>query len=258
MCVNLIFVATTWHSNEYASSGNGLTTDTRSLASELWAIDATKDVPGGILAHAIYNRPTTTDQQGAVNGLFTAFGDTTDEVETLLDHINSSPHSGKLMELQKRFGAGHNAPGNVVREFFLEYNPGDMVCPVLLRHGFVHSAPVRIGNGREVWEVCFAGERSDIEPALDGVREDAGADVEVKRITATGDVRQPVRQRRHDALTPTQREVFDLARSEGYYEWPRGTSTRELADIRGVSKTTLLEHLRKAESKLLDPADQTV
>jgi predicted DNA binding protein len=220
-----------------------------------WAIDATTEVSGGVLAHAIYNTPTTDMRSASVNGLFTAFGDTVDEVEALLDQIDASPHSGELLELQERFGAGHAAPGNVVREFFLEYKPGDMVCPVLLEHGFVHSAPVRIENGREVWEVCFAGNRPSIEPSLDGVREDAGADIEVKRITAAGDIRQPERQRRLDSLTPTQREVFDLARKEGYYEWPRGTSTRELAELSGVSKTTLLEHLRKAEAKLLNPQE---
>ncbi|MFW6321732.1 MAG: helix-turn-helix domain-containing protein, partial [Halohasta sp.] len=193
----------------------------------------------------------------SVNGLFTAFGDTIEEVETLLDHIDASPHSGELLELQERFGAGHAAPGNVVREFFLEYNPGDMVCPVLLEHGFVHSAPVRIEDGREEWEVCFAGERNEIEHSLDGVRADAGADIEIKRITAFGEDRRPERQRRLDSLTPAQREVFDLACDEGYYEWPRGTSTRELAELADVSKTTLLEHLRKAEAKLLNPQETT-
>jgi len=223
-----------------------------------WAIDATQEVTGGVLAHAIYTTPTTADLRSAsVNGLFTAFGDTTAEVETLLDRIDASPHSGELLELQERFGAGHAAPGNVVREFFLEYKPGDMVCPVLLEHGFVHSAPVRIEDGREEWEVCFAGERTDIEPSLDGVREDAGADIEIKRITSGGDSRQPERQRRLDSLTPTQREVFDLACDEGYYEWPRGASTRELAELSEVSKTTLLEHLRKAEAKLLNPQTES-
>ena len=222
-----------------------------------WAIDATREASGGVLAHAIYNTPTTDLQSASVNGLFTAFGDTLDEVETLLDEIDASPHSGELLELQERFGAGHSAPGSVVREFFLEYKPGDMVCPVLLEHGFVHSAPVRIEDGREIWEVCFAGERPSIEPSLDGVREDAGADIEIKRITTVGEVRQPERQRRLDLLTPTQRDVFDLARDEGYYEWPRGTSTRELAELSDISKTTLLEHLRKAEAKLLNPQTES-
>ena len=50
-------------------------------------------------------------------------------------------------------------------------------------------------------------------------------------------------------------EVFDSDRDAGYHEWPRGCSTRDLAADLDVSKTTLLEHLRKAESKLLDPED---
>ena len=116
---------------------------------------------------------------------------------------------------------------------------------------------MRIEDGREIWEVCFAGERPSIEPSLDGVREDAGADIEIKRIMTGGEVRQPERQRRLDLLTPTQRDVFDLAREEGYYEWPRGTSTRELAELSDISKTTLLEHLRKAEAKLLNPEPES-
>ncbi len=219
-----------------------------------WAIDATGRTDGGVLAHAIYNSPKTDGAAPqSVNGLFTAFGKTTEAVESLLDAIRASDRAGDLLELQERFGRARNAPGNVVREFFLEYDPADMVCPTLLEHGFVHSAPVRIEDGREEWQVCFVGDRSDIRDSLDGVRQDAGAEVEIESMSSSGIGGRTARKRRLDTLTTTQREVYEHARSEGYYEWPRGTSTRELADDLDVSKTTLLEHLRKAESKLLDP-----
>jgi predicted DNA binding protein len=216
-----------------------------------WAIEATGRTDGGVLAHAIYDTERQTGS-GTVNGLFTAFGETESEVEELLTAIQSSPYAGDLHELQERFGRARDAPGNVVREFFLEYDPNDMVCPTLLEHGFVHSAPVRIEGGREEWQVVFAGDRSEIEPALDGVRADAGAEVEVAAIT-TGDTGRSEREQRLDSLTPKQRETFETAREAGYYEWPRETTTRDLAEQFGVSKTTLLEHLRKAEAKLLDP-----
>ncbi|WP_284012532.1 helix-turn-helix domain-containing protein [Halobaculum litoreum] len=217
-----------------------------------WAIEATERTGGGVLAHAIYDTPRAAPE--SVNGLFTAFGETTAEVEELLDEIRASDHAGEVLELQERFGRARDAPGNVVREFFLEYDPDDMVCPTLLRHGFVHSAPVRIEGGREEWQLCFTGERPEIEAALDGVRADAGAEVSVVSITAAdGSAARSERDQRLDTLTPTQREVFEEARAAGYYEWPRGCSTRELADRVDISKTTLLEHLRKAESKLLDP-----
>ena len=217
-----------------------------------WAIEATTQAEGGVLAHAIYTTPKTTRE--SVNGLFTAYGDSDADVEALLEAVRESPHAGPVRELQERFGRHTQGtpPGSVVREFFLEYDPRNMICPVLLEHGFVHSAPVRIEEGREFWEVCFAGSRRDIEPSLDGVREDADANVTVSRITSVETV-DTERDHHMPTLTPTQQEVFELARERGYYQWPRGVSTRELAAELDISKTTLLEHLRKAEAKLLDP-----
>jgi len=72
-------------------------------------------------------------------------------------------------------------------------------------------------------------------------------------MSPTGYAGRTAREQRLDTLTTTQREVYEHAREAGYYEWPREASTRELAADLDVSKTTLLEHLRKAESKLLDP-----
>ena len=219
-----------------------------------WAIKATGQTSGGVLAHSIYNSPQTdSSHRGKVKGLFTAFAEDEDAVDDLLVAIRDSEYSGELSELQERFGRERNAPGNVVREFFLEYDPDDMVCPTLLRNGFVHNAPVRIEDGREQWQVCFVNERSEIETALDSVREEAGAEVQIESITTNEAVEPTARDQRLDTLTAKQRQVFEHAREAGYYEWPRQTSTRELADDIDVSKTTLLEHLRKAEAKLLDP-----
>jgi hypothetical protein len=237
-------------SSETAGRGTRLTLDL--WHPNCWALEATDDLPGGILAHAIYDAPTAVGE--TVNGLFTAYGDAEREVETLLDHIRDSRLTGEVQELKARFGQSGRriSPGNAAREFFLEYDPGDMICPKLVREGFVHSAPCRIEGGREYWQVVYAGERDHIESKLDLIREGEGADIDVARI-ASSESASSERERRLDTLTPSQREVFDLARDRGYYEWPRGVSTRELADELAVSKTTLLEHLRKAEAKLLDP-----
>jgi predicted DNA binding protein len=221
---------------------------------DCWAIKATGETSGGVLAHSIYNSPQTDgSHQGKVKGLFTAFGEDEASVDALLDAIRNSEHAGELSELQERFGRQRNAPGNVVREFFLEYDPDDMVCPTLLENGFVHNAPVRIEDGREEWQVCFVDDRDQIEAALDSVREQADADVRIDAITTSESASPTARDHRLDTLTTKQRQVFEHAREAGYYEWPRKCDTRELADDLGVSKTTLLEHLRKAEGKLLDP-----
>ncbi len=53
------------------------------------------------------------------------------------------------------------------------------------------------------------------------------------------------------SLTERQREVITTAQKHGYYEYPRRISTQELAGRLGMTKTTLIEHLRKAENTLV-------
>jgi predicted DNA binding protein len=55
-------------------------------------------------------------------------------------------------------------------------------------------------------------------------------------------------------LSERQAEVVTLALEDGYYEWPRGADAETLADRLDISHSTFLEHLRKAESKLLRSA----
>jgi len=59
-----------------------------------------------------------------------------------------------------------------------------------------------------------------------------------------------------DALTDRQLAALRFALEEGYYEQPRGTSLRELAEQTAVARSTFEEHLRKAENKLLTNAGE--
>ncbi|MFD1644088.1 helix-turn-helix domain-containing protein [Haloarchaeobius litoreus] len=55
-------------------------------------------------------------------------------------------------------------------------------------------------------------------------------------------------------LSDRQAEVVGLAIEEGYYEWPRETDAETLAAALDITHSTFLEHLRKAESRLLRSA----
>lgn len=54
-----------------------------------------------------------------------------------------------------------------------------------------------------------------------------------------------------DRLTPRQREVVVAAVREGYYDYPRRLNSEQLAVRLGLSKATVVEHLRKAEGRLM-------
>ena len=59
-----------------------------------------------------------------------------------------------------------------------------------------------------------------------------------------------------ETVTDRQMAALRLALESGYYEQPRKTSLRDLADRTAVARSTYEEHLRKAENKILTNAGQ--
>jgi len=53
-------------------------------------------------------------------------------------------------------------------------------------------------------------------------------------------------------LTSKQKNAFELALKNKYYEFPRQTELKELAKLMKVSISTYQAHLRKAEKKIMD------
>ncbi|MEM2294209.1 MAG: helix-turn-helix domain-containing protein [Nitrososphaerota archaeon] len=52
-------------------------------------------------------------------------------------------------------------------------------------------------------------------------------------------------------LSNKQLNIINLAYVKGYYEWPREISITELAALMNLSKSTVCEHVHKAESKII-------
>ena len=52
-------------------------------------------------------------------------------------------------------------------------------------------------------------------------------------------------------LSPRRREVLETAQKMGYYDTPRRTSQRELADHLDIRQATVAEHLQRAERDLI-------
>ncbi len=54
-----------------------------------------------------------------------------------------------------------------------------------------------------------------------------------------------------EGLTPQQWKAVNLAIEKGYFEMPKKVNLEELSQQMKLSRTTFLEHLRKAEKKIL-------
>lgn len=84
-------------------------------------------------------------------------------------------------------------------------------------------------------------ERADLRRIIQGL--DEIGTVKLNRVTKFG----------HDQtlLSSQQKAVMQTAIEEGYYDWPRSITAEQLADRFDIARSTLTEHLRKAEKKLL-------
>ena len=213
---------------------------------DCWTLEVTDRTAGGLLGHGVHRI------DGMANGRFTAYGDSTEEVDELVAEIRASPLTDSVWETaDPHADADTQVPGSASRGIVVRYDMAKSINDTLVSRGFIPDEPVRMYDGREYWTVIVNESRNGVHDRIDAVRDEMDADVAVELITAPSAGSGMFRT---DALSARQREVFELARQEGYYTWPREVSATELADDLEVSKATLLEHLRKAEVKLLGEA----
>ena len=125
-------------------------------------------------------------------------------------------------------------------------------------HNCLYQSPTIYRQGWEHYTVV-AFDSEDIRELLGDLRGDR--EIELLSKTSISEKQIP-----HSMLAPanqlfeniTDRQLaaLQLALESGYYEQPRKTSLRDLADQTAVARSTYEEHLRKAENKLLTNAGQ--
>ena len=124
-------------------------------------------------------------------------------------------------------------------------------CEIIERHGApIHDVRSEDGTLRLTFHVAEVDTLRELVATL---REAVG-DVSLVRLTAAP---SPDEERNlvlvdRAALTDRQHEVLETAHELGYFDRPKGANATELAEELGVSRSTFLEHLSAAQSKLLD------
>jgi hypothetical protein len=216
---------------------------------DCWTLQTTEQVDAGLIGHGVYLH------DGIVSGRFTAYADTTDQITELADAIEQSPLTDEVKLINEYFSPTlrTDAAGNATQELLVEYKPNNSIHQAFVSRGFVPEEEIRIHDGYEYWTVIVAASRGTIREQLEEVRTEMDAEITVEGMKSGQTDAGPCDQSRQ--LSERQREVFELAQREGYYMWPRECSASDLAETVGISKTTLLEHLRKAESKILGQRD---
>jgi len=210
-----------------------------------WTLQTTAAADADLIAHGVY------EYDDIVSARLTAHADTTDQIDDLVAEIKASPLTERVKIINEYFNPRlkHHPAGNATQELLVEYEPINSIHDAFVSRGFVPEEEIRINDGFEYWTVIVNASRNTIQERLDEIRQEMNAEITIEGMksaqTSTAQSQQT------SQLSERQREVFELAQDEGYYMWPRETSATELANKLDISKTTFLEHLRKAEAKVL-------
>ncbi|MBU7028086.1 MAG: helix-turn-helix domain-containing protein, partial [Theionarchaea archaeon] len=106
--------------------------------------------------------------------------------------------------------------------------------------GAFYIYPIKFSEGREVCTLIFENKKE-----LRKVLKQLPYDWKIVRI---GNINL---QFDLEDLTPQQLKAVNLAIEKGYFEIPKKVNLEELSTQMKISRTTFLEHLRKAEKKIL-------
>ncbi|UCC93680.1 MAG: helix-turn-helix domain-containing protein [Thermoplasmata archaeon] len=109
----------------------------------------------------------------------------------------------------------------------------------------IRTTPFIVSERRQVHSVI--GNDENLRRYVDLVKEVIGTVGEMSFTKAA--------YQRHEilsVLTDRQRELLVTAHKHGYYEYPKRINTEGLAERVDISRPTLVQHLRKAEGRLMD------
>ncbi len=95
-------------------------------------------------------------------------------------------------------------------------------------------------DGTVEWTIAFTG-REALNELLERLKHEE-VEVKILRLSSVADV---------ETLTSRQRNIVEIALEEGYFDYPRRVTLRQLAKTVGVSASTVSEVLRRAEKKIL-------
>ncbi len=127
----------------------------------------------------------------------------------------------------------------------IEQREGREIPGMHITPEFIYVKPVHVyADGSETWELAAIKK----ETLMDFVRHFKQAAIVFLEQTKLRDIYFP---RLSPNLSPGQRDAFELAKKEGYYEFPKRITLDTLAAIAGVAKSTFREHLKRAERKIL-------
>lgn len=179
-----------------------------------------------------------------------------DAVESDFEGIIDTIRTHSTTESVDVIESFEDQPGNrlsstlLIRSTYLEYTP----MQILLYEGYLpFGAFGELQHGAISFDLLVE-DREEISDAVDLLR--GFGSVEVERISREfrRQIFPSVTEWTNllESIPSRQQELLQVGLELGYYDLPREVTLQELADEIGIAKTTASQHLRKAESNIIE------
>ncbi|WP_101294537.1 helix-turn-helix domain-containing protein [Halegenticoccus soli] len=130
---------------------------------------------------------------------------------------------------------------------YVHVRPGEPAGSLMMlfqEHALMIDTPI-VFTGRGGLRTTLIGSHETLRRAVEGIPD--SVDVSIEQVGQYHSDSRYVRSK----LTDRQLEVVETALEMGYYEIPRRTTHQEIARRLGCAPSTVNEHLRKVESRVL-------
>jgi predicted DNA binding protein len=156
-----------------------------------------------------------------------------DQLDKIVNEVKSSPLVKEAYVVQTKRG---RMLGSLLTES--AFCGTIMRTEAFCRSCFFHSKANP--DGTVEWTLAF-NKREALTELLDRMKNEQ-VDVKILKLSSVADV---------ESLTSHQRSLVETALEEGFFDYPRRITLRELSKKMGISASTASEVLRRAERKIL-------
>lgn len=190
-----------------------------------WACELTKKFEG-----TFFLQNTTSLEKNVASDIVYIGADGSNQ-EAIMNFLKSHPHMSSIEVLEK----------SEDHLFLLIVTAGnETMIERVNKNRCFNIGPTVLHDGREIFNIVTQN-KENLQRLLDDL-EKIG---EVRLISVVPFTFE------HSSLTKKQFDALTHAEERGYYDWPRNIDIDSLAKEKGISKSTYVEHLRKAEIKVM-------
>ena len=187
--------------------------------------------------------------ENVLNSIVRLNSDSPKNVQDVIEHMISSENILDIRKIGVIEGGRKTIKNNNLLFFIKSEKPE--IMPLIEKYDLIPIPPVRVSHGIEEW-ILIVNNKKNLNKFYNNLKNRANTKIkEFKDFSLDFNLDLDFDPTSSSLITNKQKEVLRLFYKEGYYDWPRKVTVKEVTEKANLCRSTVQEHLRKAESKIM-------